>query len=504
MLAVPGSVGSGAPAECKQIVTVACLEPRRDRAVMDARTLPRWRGFAFTLHLRLFMKARLAALIAVALGFLFHAGPAFAQIVEFRATITPAQETSTVVSGASGTAVLLYDVTANTFDLFVTLTNFSNPLTLSHIHEGATGANGPVVTNLGAEAVYTRSGSTITGTFRNVTHGGAKLALLQGGAYLNFHTAAYPGGEIRGQLIAQPKRLAAIITPAQEVAANPVVSNAFGGALLSYDPGANRVLLQVTLFNFTNTLTASHFHEAAAGANGPVVTNLGGASAYTIVGGFVRQTFNIPYTGDPVKLLTGGAYLNFHSNAFGGGEIRGQVKAADEVPSSRLVNASSRGFVGTGSQVLITGFAVTGDEPVALRVIARGPSLASFGVQGVLSDPVMTLHNSGGLLMARNDNHALAAPSTIPALLDAKEAVLDVILPPGAYTAVVSGADGGTGVALMEMFEQRRGPDNTLALALMPVAPSAASSLAGAEPVRGRIAPEMCISTAVVAAVAMR
>lgn len=450
------------------------------------------------------MKARFAAILAVAVGFLSLAGSAVAQIIEFRATITPEQETSTVVSGASGTAVLLYDVSTNTFDLFVTLNTFTNPLTASHIHEGAVGVPGPVVTNFGAEAVYVRSGNTLTGIFRNVTHGGNPLTLLQNGAYLNYHTGAYPGGEIRGQLIAQPKRLSAIITPAQEIATPPIVSNAFGGALMSYDSGTNRVMLQVTLFNFNNTLTASHYHEAAVGVNGPVVTNLGAAAVYTVSGGFVQRTFDIPYTGDPIKLLTGGAYLNFHSNVYGGGEIRGQVKAAEESPSSRLVNASSRGFVGTGSQVLITGFAVTGEEPVAVRIIARGPSLAAFGVQGVLSDPVMTIHSANGLVMARSDNHALVAPATSPPLLDSKEAVLDLIVPPGAYTAIVSGADGGTGVALIEMFEQRRGPENTLALAGLPTGGSTMPSLAGASGTQGKIVPEMCVSPIVVAAIVTR
>lgn len=447
------------------------------------------------------MKARLTVFLAALAGFVSLAGSSVGQVVEFRANITPGQETSTVTSGASGTAVMLYDVAANTFDLFVTLNNFTNPLTASHIHEAAAGVSGPVVTNFGAEAVYVRTGNTVTGVFRNMTHGGANLTLLKNGAYLNFHTAAYPGGEIRGQLIAQPKRLSAIITPGQEVSANPIASGAFGGALMSYDPGTNRMLLQVTLFNFTNTLTASHFHEAAAGTNGPVVTNLGGASAYTVSAGFIQKNFDITYTGDPIKLLTAGAYLNFHSNVFGGGEIRGQVKAADEVPSSRLINASSRGFAGTGSQVLITGFAVVGDEPVAVRIIARGPSLSNYGVQGLLSDPTMTIHGSSGVLLAANDNHTLAAPGVIPALLNSKESVVDLILPPGGYTAVVSGVGGATGVALIEMFEQRLGPDYNLAFTSLPQ--TGTSTMASTSRGQGG-APEMCISPMVVAAIGNR
>ncbi len=271
---------------------------------------------------------------------------------------------------------------------------------------------------------------------------------------------------------------------------------------MSYNPGTNRVLLQVTLFGFNNTLTASHYHEAAVGVNGPVVTNLGGATAYKVSNGFITQTFDLPYTGDPIKLLTGGAYLNFHSNVYGGGEIRGQVTAQDESPSSRLINASSRGFVGSGYQVLISGLGVTGSEPVAVRIIARGPSLAAYGVQGVLADPMISLHSGNGALMASNDNHTLVASSTLPTLLDSKESVLDVILPPGGYSVVVSGAGGATGIALVETFEQRRGPDGTLALVdarqhspqKLPLgSASPATEIAASAKSSHRPAPEWCV-----------
>jgi hypothetical protein len=410
------------------------------------------------------MHARLARVLSLVGGLAASAVLAPAQIVEFRAVISASQEVPTNASTATGVAVMLYDVRANTFDLFVTLNGFAAPLTASHIHEAAAGVNGPVVTNLGAEAAYGRSGSTVGGAFRGGTHGGDKLKLLQNGAYLNFHTAAFPGGEIRGQLIAQPKRLTAIMNAANEVAANPVVSSATGGAILSYNPGTNRVTLEVSIYNFTNTLTASHFHEAPAGVNGPVVTNLGGAAAYTVSAGNISRIFtDLAYTGDPVRLLTGGAYLNFHSNVYGPGEIRGQVIASDEVASSRLVNASARGFVGTGSQVLIAGVGVTGPEPVGVRLVGRGPSLAGFGVQGALADPVIAIYGPAGL-MATNDNHAVATGAAAPVGLDAKDAVLDVILPPGGYTVVMSGAGGATGVGLIESFEQRSGASRVVAL----------------------------------------
>lgn len=420
------------------------------------------------------MKARLIGCWLLVSGMAALLSSAQGQIIEFRAAISGAQEAPTPTpSTATGTATLLYDVSANTFDLFVTINGMANTLTLSHIHEGAVGVAGPVVTDLGNEAAsYVRNGTTLTGTFRGKVHGGNKLTLLRNGAYLNFHTQAFGAGEIRGQLIAQPKRLTALITPAQEIAAAPIVSNAFGAAIMSYNPGTNRIDLQVTLYNFANTLTLSHYHEAPVGVNGPVVTNLGGAVAYKVTDRYITQVFsNLDYgaqapaatPADPIRLLTGGAYLNFHSNVYGGGEIRGQVRASDDVPSSRLINASVRGLAGTGGQVLIAGLAVTGNEPVAIRVIARGPSLAQYGLTGVLADPSLAVYSAAGVLMATNDNHGLVAPAVIPVGLDARESVVDLILPPGAYTAVVSGVGGTTGLALIESFELRNGTNATIA-----------------------------------------
>src|SRR5436190_9597886 len=164
---------------------------------------------------------------------------------------------------------MLYNVATNTFDLIVTINNMANTATLSHIHEGAVGVAGSVVTDLGSEAVYTRTGNTLTATFLGKTHGGDKLKLLQGGAYYNIHSAQFPGGEVRGQLLAQPKKLVANFTVAQEQAAFPAVNltganlNDFGAAVMLYNPVTNTVSLRISVYNFNNTLNNSHFHEGA-------------------------------------------------------------------------------------------------------------------------------------------------------------------------------------------------------------------------------------------------
>jgi hypothetical protein len=125
--------------------------------------------------------------------------------------------------------------------------------------------------------------------------------------------------------------------------------------------------------------------------------------------------------------------------------------------NSQLANMSTRGSVGTLDNVLISGFIVgdVGSTTVVVRAI--GPSLAASGLSGVLSDPKLTIYDSTGTAIASNDNwqdnvnsidiqkNALAPPNPL-------ESALVLHLPAGAYTAIESGADGGTGIGLVEVY----------------------------------------------------
>lgn len=390
-----------------------------------------------------------------------------AQVIELRASLSAAQEVPASSSPASGNAIMLYDLSNNTFDLIVSIENLTNTATASHIHEAPAGSNGSVVTNLGGEAVYTRSGSNLRATFRGITHGGDRMKLLQSGAYYNIHSAQFPGGEIRGQLIAQPKRLVANMDVAQEQAAFPNVNltglNDFGGAVMQYIPATNSIRLRLSLFNFNNTFSNSHFHVGARGVSGPVAVNLGNnanAGGYNSANGHISGTFDIPIgTLDPVVLLTGGTYLNFHSTTFAGGELRGQVRASDEVPGTRLANLSVRGFVGTGDQVLIQGITVNGPDPIRVMISAKGPSLSAFGVTGALANPRLQLFDAGQRQIAINEDiGTIAAGSELASIpgapTNALESALVVVLPPGNYTAIAS-SGSGTGIALLEVMDLR-------------------------------------------------
>ena len=136
----------------------------------------------------------------------------------------------------------------------------------------------------------------------------------------------------------------------------------------------------------------------------------------------------------------------------------------DDATSNRLTNLSSRAFVGAGADVGIAGFVVRGQKAARYLIRGIGPGLGAFGVAGALSDPVLTLTTSAGAAVASNDDWGRSANVTEIAAAamqvgafslgaSSKDAAMLVTLQPGSYTALVSGAGGASGVALVEIFE---------------------------------------------------
>src|SRR5215211_703604 len=125
--------------------------------------------------------------------------------------------------------------------------------------------------------------------------------------------------------------------------------------------------------------------------------------------------------------------------------------------NSKLGNVSGRSFVGTGDNVLIGGFIIGDVGSGTVIVRALGPSLGSFGVSQPLSDPILTIYDSNGAAIATNDNwqdgnNAIDVQRNGLAPPNALDSAIVLHLPAGAYTAVVSGANGATGNALAEVY----------------------------------------------------
>jgi hypothetical protein len=148
-------------------------------------------------------------------------------------------------------------------------------------------------------------------------------------------------------------------------------------------------------------------------------------------------------------------------------EVYDATPAGAYTPASpRLVNISARVQVGTGGNVLIAGFVIGGSTSRTVLIRASGPALAPFGVTGTLPDPALALNlsnaNGTSTLLASDDGwggrseitSAAASVGAFPWGNPASgDSALLVTLPPGGYTAQVSGQSGDTGVALVEIYE---------------------------------------------------
>jgi hypothetical protein len=124
----------------------------------------------------------------------------------------------------------------------------------------------------------------------------------------------------------------------------------------------------------------------------------------------------------------------------------------------RLVNLSMRSYVGVGDDVPIPGFVISGSGSRRMLIRASGPAL---GFSGTVADPIMTLH-SGDVIQTNDDWDAslvpvFAANGAFSWTVGSKDAALLATLEPGGHTAVVSGKAGGTGVALVEVYDAGSG-----------------------------------------------
>jgi phospholipase/lecithinase/hemolysin len=173
------------------------------------------------------------------------------------------------------------------------------------------------------------------------------------------------------------------------------------------------------------------------------------------------EATGIPPMDDPesaiVATLAPGSYTAILSGTNGGtGNGQVEVYDLDTTVNSTLANASTRGFVQTGDNVLIAGFIVGTGESDTIVVRAIGPSLADMGVADPLLDPTLDLYDANGVILVSDDNwrdsqETLIQSTGLTPTNDAESAIIKS-LGPGNYTAVVRGKDDTTGVALVEVY----------------------------------------------------
>jgi hypothetical protein len=160
-----------------------------------------------------------------------------------------------------------------------------------------------------------------------------------------------------------------------------------------------------------------------------------------------------------VATLQPGAYTAILT---GSGQTTGiglvEIYDRGQAVDSALANISTRGFVQTGNNVLIGGFALGGNNNrsrIAIRGL--GPSLAQYGLSNVLADPVLELHDSNGVLISNDDwtDDPITAAELFAnglAPQNGHESGIFTALSPGQYTVILAGKNGGIGIGLVEIY----------------------------------------------------
>jgi len=237
----------------------------------------------------------------------------------------------------------------------------------------------------------------------------------------------------------------------------PVLIRAIGPSLTQF--GVTGILAdpRLQLLSGTSVLTANDNWAAPVGGGGSAAI----ANAFTASGAFPLAESALDAA--LVRTMGVGGYTAQITGVSGTGIALAELYDTAPATGARLANVSARSQVNTGSDILIAGFSIFGNVPKTVLIRGIGPSLTAFGVTGVLTDPRLALYRSSAKL-DENDDWGSAGSTALASAFArvgafplsggaSKDAALLVTLAPGGYTAQVSGANGTTGVALVEVYE---------------------------------------------------
>ncbi len=239
------------------------------------------------------------------------AGCVVGQTTYLSARLHGGQAVPPTASQTDGWALLLCDATQLQLEAYCCIRGNVGPNAAVALRLGAPGATGPLLLSLVESSPGTWSAS-------GVASAAQISAAAAGGAYLELTTAAFPGGEIRGQAIAPATtRLHAQLTGTQVQPPNASVRTATALAFL-HEP-ENRLAFVLQAPDFTNLATTSHVHLGGIGFNGAVLTTIS-VSGTRYCGVTDRLS-----AAQVAQIKAGGAYIDVHTNAFPSGEVRGQL-----------------------------------------------------------------------------------------------------------------------------------------------------------------------------------
>jgi sugar lactone lactonase YvrE len=190
------------------------------------------------------------------------------------------------------------------------------------------------------------------------------------------------------------------------------------------------------------------------------IRKVSNAGVVTTVAGFAGSSGSGDGTGNAVRFNgPSGVAADSAGNLYVADSLNNTIRVGSIVARAQTQNLSTRLKALSGDNVLIGGFIITGNAPKKVVIRGIGPSLP---LDGAMADPVLQLHKPDGSVVS-NDNwkiddqsgqsqEATIRATTLPPSNDLESALV-VTLPPGIYTAIVSGKDGRQGVALVELYD---------------------------------------------------
>jgi len=249
----------------------------------------------------------------------------YSKYLYFDAALDGAQEVPPVATSARAAATMKLNSTYDTLWYDMAATGLSGAINSAHFHDGIVGVSGPVDHDISADIMGNRIMGKATGS---ALANGFIGKLLRGQLYLNMHTTANPGGEIRGQVYRLAREgYTFSLDGSQEVP--PVSTMANGSGLVSIDRDQDNARYMFTVNGLTPT--SAHFHKGVMGVSGPVIYDLSAALINNVAMGFWKSSDATPFTlAVATQFKNDSIYVNVHTSANLAGEIRGQVKRKPE------------------------------------------------------------------------------------------------------------------------------------------------------------------------------
>lgn len=239
----------------------------------------------------------------------------------FDARLSGNQEVPVVNTPANGLGIVTIRPDLTEFEYYIVFEGLSGAPTGAHFHRAPIGTNGGVVVDISNEFLE----NSITGS----TPLNANLfdALMAGGLYVNIHTAAHPGGEIRGQVVSLAREpFLYKLDGNQEVP--PVTTSALGAGMVSISRDRTSAHFMIVYDGLEGSFSSSHFHHAAPGTTGGVIYDITGEyNAFGGAFGYWDSSSTPAFDAAPF-FDSNDVYINVHSDVHPAGEIRGNIVRA--------------------------------------------------------------------------------------------------------------------------------------------------------------------------------